>query len=345
LQAQVATPDFWTDGNHARSVLAEINVERALVEPYETSVRELEDIPVFLELARESSPADMPAALKEADAAILSVTERVEKLELQTLLSGRMDANNAYLIFHAGAGGTESCDWAQMLVRMYTRWCERNGFSFSCLDSQPGDEAGIKSATFLISGPYAYGYLKGERGVHRLVRISPFDSNKRRHTSFVALDVTAELEDDVEIVIDDRDLRVDTYRSGGSGGQHVNKTDSAVRIVHLPTGIVVSCQAERSQHTNRDKCMRMLKARLYEYEQDKKRKDMEQFYGAKGEIAWGHQIRSYVLQPYTLVKDHRTDLEIGNVADVLDGAVTPFIQRYMRQSAKESAGAPSDPAS
>lgn len=335
LQAQASTPEFWNDGNRARAVIAETNAELSLVDPFEAALREEGDIPVFLELAREAAPADLASALGEAESAVNALAERVERLELQTLLSGRMDANNAYLSFHAGAGGTESCDWAQMLVRMYTRWCERNGYSYACLDSQPGDEAGIKSATFLVTGPYAYGYLKGERGVHRLVRISPFDSNKRRHTSFVALDVTAEIVDEVEVVIEDKDLRVDTFRSGGAGGQHVNKTDSAIRIVHLPTGIVVSCQAERSQHANRDKAMRMLKARLYEYEQDKQRKDMEQFYGEKGEMAWGHQIRSYVLQPYTLVKDHRTDLEIGNVADVLDGAVTPFIQKYMRHSARK----------
>ncbi len=335
MQALASSQDFWADGKRARGVIAETNTELSFVEPFEAALRESDDIPVFLELVREAGPGDQAAALSEAAVAVSALAERVDRIELQALLSGRMDANNAYLSFHAGAGGTESCDWAQMLVRMYTRWCERNGYSYTCLDSQPGDEAGIKSATFLVTGPHAYGYLKGERGVHRLVRISPFDSNKRRHTSFVALDVTAELVDDVEIVIDEKDLRVDTYRSGGAGGQHVNKTDSAVRIVHQPTGIVVSCQAERSQHANRDKCMRMLKARLYEYEQDKQRKDMEQFYGEKGEIAWGHQIRSYVLQPYTLVKDHRTDLEIGNVADVLDGAVTPFIQKYMRHAARK----------
>jgi peptide chain release factor 2 len=213
---------------------------------------------------------------------------------------------------------------------MYARYCERHGFQVNVLDLQPGEEAGVKSAFVQVTGPFAYGYLKGERGVHRLVRISPFDSNKRRHTSFAACDVVAELDEDIEVEINEKDLRVDTYRSGGAGGQHVNKTDSAVRIVHLPTGIVVACQAERSQHSNRDKAMRMLRARIYEMEQDKQRKEMEQFYGEKGEIAWGRQIRSYVLQPYTMVKDHRTGVEVGHAAGVLDGALDPFIDAYLR---------------
>ena len=332
MQALAASSDFWVDGNRARGIIAETNAERTLIEPYEAARRDMEDVTVFLALARESGEVETSSALSEVEGLLSTASEKIEGLELRTLLSGRMDAHNAYLSFHAGAGGTESCDWAEMLVRMYSRWCERSGFSLSLLDSQSGDEAGLKSCTLMVSGAYAYGYLKGERGVHRLVRISPFDSNKRRHTSFVAVDVTAELDEDTEIVIDEKDLRVDTYRSGGSGGQHVNKTDSAVRIVHLPTGIVVACQAERSQHSNREKCMNVLRAKLYEYEQDKKRKDMEQFYGEKGEIAWGRQIRSYVLQPYTLVKDHRTDLEIGNVSAVLDGDLDPFIQRYLRSS-------------
>ena len=231
---------------------------------------------------------------------------------------------------HAGAGGTESCDWADMLFRMYRRYCEGHGFSCEILEYQSGDEVGIKSVTLLVSGTYAYGYMKAERGVHRLVRISPFDANKRRHTSFAALDVVAELADDIEVEINDSDLRIDTYRSSGAGGQHVNTTDSAVRITHFPTGIVVACQAERSQHMNKAKAMKILRARVYELMLDQKRKDMEKFYGEKGDIAWGHQIRSYVLQPYTMVKDHRTSLETSNVSAVLDGNITGFIEAYLK---------------
>ena len=254
---------------------------------------------------------------------------------MQSLLSGRLDRNSAFVSLHAGAGGTESCDWASMLFRMFQRYCSLKGFEVEVLDIQPGDEAGIKNATFAVRGAYAYGFMKCERGVHRLVRISPFDSNKRRHTSFASLDAVAELDDDIEVEILDKDLRVDTYRSSGSGGQHVNKTDSAIRLTHMPTGIVVSCQAERSQHANRNKAMKMLQARVYELELDKKRKEMERFYGQKGEIAWGSQIRSYVLQPYTMVKDHRTGAETSNVAAVLDGDLDRFIDAYLKQEKAE----------
>ncbi len=279
------------------------------------------------------------AARQQAFRETLESLERADalthKLRLQSLLGGKFDACNAFLTLHAGAGGTESCDWADMLFRMYRRYCERNGFEVEVLDSQPGDEAGLKSVTFNVRGAYAYGYLKAERGVHRLVRISPFDSAKRRHTSFSALDVVAELADDIDVEVNEADLRVDTYRSGGSGGQHVNKTDSAIRLTHLPTGLVVACQAERSQHKNRAKAMSMLKAKLYELYADKQRKDLERFYGEKGEIAWGSQIRSYVLQPYTLVKDHRTDEETSNVSAVLDGALQPFLEAYLKMQAEQ----------
>jgi peptide chain release factor 2 len=253
---------------------------------------------------------------------------------MQSLLGDRLDGNNAYLTFHAGAGGTESCDWAEMLLRMYRRYLETRGFEIETLDYQPGEEAGIRSVSMLVSGAYAYGYTKAERGVHRLVRISPFDANKRRHTSFASLDVVAEISDDIEVEIRESDLRVDTYRSSGAGGQHVNKTDSAIRITHIPTGIVVACQAERSQHKNRSKAFSMLRARIYELKQDEQRKDMERFYGEKGEIAWGSQIRSYVLQPYTLVKDHRTEHETSNVNAVLDGDIQEFIEAYLKQRAE-----------
>jgi len=272
--------------------------------------------------------------IKAAESECRKLMEKLEadyrRFELKSLLADKLDPNNAYLSLNAGAGGTESCDWAQMLLRMYSRYCERAGYDVAVMDIQRGDEAGIKSATLHISGPYAYGYLKAERGVHRLVRISPFDSNKRRHTSFVACDVVAEIDDAIEVEIDDKDLRVDTFRSSGAGGQHVNKTDSAIRIVHIPTGVVVSCQTKRSQHSNRDKAMKMLAARLYELERDKQNKEMEKFYGDKGEIAWGSQIRSYVLQPYQMVKDHRTDAETGNVEAVLDGDIEMFIENYLK---------------
>ncbi len=340
LEALAASPSFWNDNLKAKASIDKTNAIKATLGPFDSLTRECEEVGILLELA-EGEPEGPGRKLAEHEA-----IEKMKKLEadyhafeIQSLLNGRMDIHNAYLSLHAGAGGTESCDWAAMLHRMFTRFCERRGFTISTMDYQPGDEAGIKSVTFLVEGPYAYGYMKGERGVHRLVRISPFDSNKRRHTSFAALDVVAEIEDDVEIEIDEKDLRVDTFRSSGAGGQHVNKTDSAVRIVHNPTGIVVSCQAERSQHSNRAKCMKMLKAKLYELEVDKKRQEMEKFYGDKGDIAWGRQIRSYVLQPYTMVKDHRTDVETGQVDAVLDGDLDIFIEGYLKKGfGREPAG-------
>ena len=293
----------------------------------------------------EEDPAQRQAAEGEF-ASIVTEGEKVAaSLRMQSLLSGRMDACNAFLTLHPGAGGTEACDWADMLFRMYQRYCEKSGYECEVMDLLPGDEAGIKSVTFRVAGPYAYGRMKAERGVHRLVRISPFDANKRRHTSFAALDVIAELDDDIDIEVKEEDLRIDTYRSGGAGGQHINKTDSAIRLTHIPTGIVVACQSERSQHKNRARAMSMLKAKLYEYEQDKKRKDLERFYGAKGEIAWGSQIRSYVLQPYTLVKDVRTGEQTSNVGAVLDGDIGNFIDAYLQALARgtlKSAGAATD---
>lgn len=285
-------------------------------------------------LEDEEEPAQRQRALADMEEDLAEAEKALEALELRSLLSGKLDASNAFLTLHAGAGGTESCDWANMLLRMYSRYAQEQGFECTIMEFQPGDEAGIKRATIQISGTYAYGYMRAERGVHRLVRISPFDSNKRRHTSFVAIDVVAELTDDIDVEINDGDLRVDTYRSSGSGGQHVNTTDSAIRLTHLPTGLVVACQAERSQHMNREKAMNMLRAKIYELRMDEKRQDMEKFYGAKGEIAWGSQIRSYVLQPYTLVKDHRCGVETSNVQKVLDGDIQMFIEGWLKHQAK-----------
>ena len=335
LEAAALMPGFWDDPGAARKIIEQTNAQRVFVKPYDTLARLSEDIGVMCEMIEaEPEGAQRCLALDELGTMLDEADACADKLRLQSLLSGPMDACGAFLTLHAGAGGTESCDWADMLLRMYRRYCEERGFELEILDLQPGDEAGIKSVTFNVRGAYAYGYLKAERGVHRLVRISPFDANKRRHTSFCALDVVAELDDDIEVEINDEDLRVDTYRSGGAGGQHINKTDSAIRLTHLPTGIVVAVQSERSQHKNRSKAMSMLKAKIYEYEQDRKRRDLERFYGAKGEIAWGSQIRSYVLQPYTLAKDHRTGEENTNIEAVLDGAIQPFIEAYLAASAR-----------
>ncbi len=339
LEAAAADPNFWNDAGNAKRVIDQANTQRAFVRPFDALKQVVEDTGVMLEMAEgESEGPQRNLALGELESMLAEGEKLSGQLRLQSLLSGAMDANNAFLTLHAGAGGTESCDWADMVFRMYRRYCETRGFELEILDYQPGDEAGIKSVTFAVRGAYAYGYFKAERGVHRLVRISPFDANKRRHTSFCALDVVAELEDDIEVEIREEDLRVDTYRSSGAGGQHVNKTDSAIRLTHLPTGFVVSCQSERSQHKNRAKAMSMLKAKVYEYEQDKQKREMERFYGDKGEIAWGSQIRSYVLQPYTMVKDHRTETETSNVQAVLDGDIQAFIESYLRHAASQHGG-------
>ena len=302
--------------------------------------RDLDDVGMMLELMElEEDERHREVAAQGVGDQLKKLESAFRDLEFKTLLGEKFDSNNAYVSLHAGAGGTESCDWSEMLLRMYRRYAEQHGFELSILDIQPGEEAGIKSVTFLVAGPYAYGFLKAERGVHRLVRISPFDANQRRHTSFAALDVVAEIDDDVDVTIEEKDLRVDTYRSSGSGGQHVNTTDSAVRLTHIPSGIIVACQAERSQHKNREKAMKMLTAKLYEWEQDKKRKEMEKFYGDKGEIAWGRQIRSYVMQPYKMVKDHRTDFQSGNVDAVMDGDLDDFIEAYLKKGRRhEPAG-------
>lgn len=329
----MSSPGFWDDANAARAVIDRKNALEAVVEPFEKLALAQADAELMAELLEsEGQAAEGHPDMAELVRQVAALEKQREHFELQSLMVGKFDANNAFLTLHAGAGGTESCDWAAMLLRMYDRYCQDKHFEASTIYYQPGDEAGVKTATLMVSGPWAYGFLKAERGVHRLVRISPFDSAKRRHTSFASLDVVAEISDDVEVEIDEKDLRVDTFRASGAGGQHVNKTDSAIRITHLPSGIVVACQAERSQHSNRAKAMKVLRAKLYELQQDNKRREMEKFYGDKGEIAWGHQIRSYVLQPYTMVKDHRTDAETGQVDAVLDGDLDLFIEAWLRQN-------------
>lgn len=333
----MAAPNFWNDQNAAKAVIDEANAHRSVINPFNALQSAWEDGRLLVELAEaEPDQAHRRETLAQIQADLERFDAEFHKLERISLFDGRLDRHNAYLSLHAGAGGTEACDWVSMLFRMYRRYCESRDFEVSVLDMLAGEEAGIKNITFLAVGEYAYGTFSAERGVHRLVRISPFDANKRRHTSFASLDVIAELDDDAEVEIKDADLRVDTYRSGGAGGQHVNKTDSAIRLTHLPTGIVVACQSERSQHANRTKAMKLLRARLYEWTQDQKRQELEKFYGEKGEIAWGRQIRSYVLQPYTLAKDHRTDLEIGNVQGVLEGELDPFIEAYLKFKRKST---------
>lgn len=290
--------------------------------------RRLDDTEVLLELAAEEDDATV---VQEAATELTDLETDLQRMELELLLAGKYDAGNAIVALHAGAGGTEAMDWVQMLLRMYTRWAEQRNFKVETLDLLPGDEAGVKSATILVQGPYAYGFLHPEKGVHRLVRISPFDASGRRHTSFASVDVMPEVEEDVEIEVRTEDLRIETYRAGGAGGQHVNKTESAVRITHVPTGEVAACQNERSQVQNRATAMRMLKAKLLERKLEEQRKELEQVRGEQMEIAWGSQIRSYVFQPYSLVKDHRTNLEVGNVQAVMDGDLDPFIYAVLQQ--------------
>jgi len=327
----MAAPDFWNQPDQAKKVIEQSKFLKSKVEPLERLTSKIHDLEAYIELHDgEKNQAEQQKLLAEFQKELKETQESFHQFELSAMLNRPEDKNNAILSIHAGAGGTESCDWADMLLRMFRRWAERHEYDIEVTDVLPGEGAGIKSATFIVQGMNAYGFLKAERGVHRLVRISPFDANARRHTSFASLDVLAEIEDDEEIVIQDKDIRIDTYRSSGAGGQHVNKTDSAVRITHLPTGIVVACQNERSQIKNRSTGMKILKAKLRELELDKKRAEMEKHYSEKGDIGWGHQIRSYVLQPYQMVKDHRTGEQTSNVQAVLDGDLDPFIEAFLK---------------
>ena len=325
LEETMSRADFWDDKNNAQATVQELSAAKNSIAPFLELKKEADDFVALAELAAEE-----PAFLEEADGLWGELEKHLDKLELLSFLSGKFDRNNCYFYIHAGAGGTESCDWASILLRMYRRWFERRGYKAEIIDMQPGDEAGIKSAVLKVTGEFAYGYLKAERGVHRLVRISPFDSNARRHTSFASADAFPEMEEDIELEIEEKDLKVDTYRASGAGGQYVNRTDSAVRITHIPTGVVVACQVERSQHKNRAMAMKMLKARLYELEEEKRRQQAQQLTGEKSEIGWGSQIRSYVLQPYQMVKDLRTNAETGNTAAVLDGDLDMFVEAWLR---------------
>ncbi len=326
LQKKLVAEDLWEDPAKAQDLLKKKSNIESLIQPFISIEKKLEDLNLLLELSAEEGGESF---LEEAERELAPISSELESIELKSTLSSEGDINNAILTINPGAGGTESQDWAQILMRMYIRWAEKNGFKFEVVDLLPGDEAGIKSATLTITGPYAYGYLKGEAGVHRLVRISPFDANKRRHTSFTAVLVYPEVTEDIDVEINEDDLRIDTYRASGAGGQHVNKTDSAVRITHIPTGIVVSCQNERSQHKNKAFTMKLLKSQLFALKKKEQEEKVDGFIGEKKEIAWGSQIRSYTLQPYQMIKDHRTGAETGNVNAVLDGNLDEFIKAFL----------------
>ncbi len=324
---EMQAPDFWDDPEKSNQKMRESKGLKSVVETMDGLSGQYNDILELIELGYEDND---PAIIPDIEEELVSFKETFENIRISTLLSGEYDKNNAILKLNAGAGGTESCDWCGMLYRMYTRWAERKGYSLEVIDYLDGDEAGIKSVTFQINGENAYGYLKSEKGVHRLVRISPFNAQGKRQTSFVSLDVMPDIEEDVDVEVKDEDIRIDTYRSSGAGGQHINKTSSAIRITHFPTGIVVTCQNERSQFQNKDKAMQMLKAKLYMLKQEENAEKLSDIRGDVKEIGWGNQIRSYVMQPYTMVKDHRTNEESGNVDAVMDGAIDPFINAYLK---------------
>lgn len=328
----MSQPGFWDNPEAAQSIVSQLSTLKSLVEPAEQIQQSAKDLAELFDLAVAESDDQI---LRHLEQDLAELVKRCEQIELQGLLSSPNDVRNCFFSIHAGAGGTESCDWVSMLLRMYTRYFERKEYSFEELDITPGEEAGIRSVTLRVTGPFAFGKLSCETGVHRLVRISPFDANKRRHTSFAAVDCVPEFDEDIDIEINEGDLRMDFYRSSGAGGQHVNKVSSAVRITHVPTGMVVQCQNERSQHKNRAQAMKVLKARLYMLEQQKRDAEQTKLYGDKGEIAWGNQIRSYVLQPYQMVKDHRTNFQTGNVTAALDGDLDGFIESYLRYRAKD----------
>lgn len=334
LEKESAAPDFWDDMENSQKVMQKIGSLKAKVTGYESLKSDYEDALVMIELADEEGDLSL---LDDCTASVKDIETRVEDMTLSTLLSGEFDGKNALLTFHAGAGGTEAQDWAEMLFRMYNRWGERHGYKVSTLDYLDGDVAGIKSATILVEGENAYGYLKGEMGIHRLVRVSPFDSSGRRHTSFASVEVMPEIDDDVNVEIREEDIKMDVYRASGAGGQKVNKTSSAVRLTHIPTGIVVSCQIERSQHQNREVAMRMLKSKLVEIKEWENLERIEDIKGDQKEIAWGSQIRSYVFMPYTLAKDHRTGFEMGNITAVMDGDIDGFINAYLKQKSAQEA--------
>lgn len=331
LELKAAADGFWDDIENSQAVLQRTGKLKNKVETYDAIVSQYEDLSVLIDMGDEEGDLSL---VDEITSSIDELEKSLASLRLQTLLTGEYDANNAILTFHAGAGGTEAMDWVQMLVRMYTRWGERHGFNVKVLDFLDGDEAGLKSATVLIEGENAYGYLKSESGVHRLVRVSPFDASGRRHTSFASIEVMPEISDDVDIEIKDEDIKMDVFRSSGAGGQHINKTSSAVRLTHIPTGIVVACQNERSQFQNKDQALKMLKSKLLEIKEKEHLEKIEDIKGVQKEIAWGSQIRSYVFMPYTMVKDHRTSFESGNINAVMDGDLDGFINAYLKASSK-----------
>ncbi len=332
MESIIAGPGFWDTPEKTKPLLKERTDIAAKLDCFRDLQQNIEDNDVLLEMALEESDAD---TLADIESQLEEIDAGIEDFSLRLMLDGDNDGNNAIVSINAGAGGTEAQDWAEMLFRMYLRWVERHGYKSDIIDFQPGDEAGIKSVTFMAAGENAYGYLKSERGVHRLVRISPFNASGKRHTSFASVFVYPELDQEINIDIEEKDLRVDVFRASGAGGQHVNKTSSAVRITHLPSGIVVQCQQEKSQHRNRDLAMKVLKARLHELEMQKQEAEMQKVHDSKDDIAWGSQIRSYVMHPYQMVKDHRINLDVGNVSDVLDGGLDPFIEGWLLSQRKE----------